>query len=94
MTVHAALNTVKFRLRESNTGTFPRGIAFMFRETHDKNIGVRCSDRCNMRESTSSIEAAKGYGEMIDNAQREVREQVEEYCSRYSILAAIERCRP
>jgi Zn-dependent M16 (insulinase) family peptidase len=31
MTVDAALNTVEFRLRESNTGTFPRGIAFMLR---------------------------------------------------------------
>jgi presequence protease len=31
MTIDAALNTIEFRLRESNTGTFPRGIAFMFR---------------------------------------------------------------
>ncbi len=31
MTVEAALNTVEFRLRENNTGTFPRGIVFMLR---------------------------------------------------------------
>jgi len=31
LTVEAALNTVEFRLRESNTGRFPRGIAFMLR---------------------------------------------------------------
>lgn len=29
LTVEAALNTVEFELRESNTGTFPRGISFM-----------------------------------------------------------------
>jgi Zn-dependent M16 (insulinase) family peptidase len=29
--VEAALNTVEFQLRESNTGSFPRGIAFMLR---------------------------------------------------------------
>ncbi len=28
-TIEAALNTVEFRLRENNTGAFPRGIAFM-----------------------------------------------------------------
>jgi Zn-dependent M16 (insulinase) family peptidase len=31
LTVAAALNTVEFRLRENNTGAFPRGIAFMLR---------------------------------------------------------------
>jgi Zn-dependent M16 (insulinase) family peptidase len=31
LTVEASLNTVEFRLRENNTGAFPRGIAFMFR---------------------------------------------------------------
>jgi Zn-dependent M16 (insulinase) family peptidase len=31
MTVEAALNTVEFRLRENNTGAFPRGIVFMLR---------------------------------------------------------------
>jgi Zn-dependent M16 (insulinase) family peptidase len=31
LTVEAALNTVEFQLRESNTGTFPRGISFMLR---------------------------------------------------------------
>jgi Zn-dependent M16 (insulinase) family peptidase len=31
LTVEAALNTVEFQLRESNTGSFPRGIAFMLR---------------------------------------------------------------
>ncbi|HEY7299321.1 MAG TPA: insulinase family protein [Xanthobacteraceae bacterium] len=31
LTVEAALNTVEFRLRENNTGAFPRGIAFMLR---------------------------------------------------------------
>lgn len=31
LTVEAALNTIEFRLRESNTGTFPRGISFMLR---------------------------------------------------------------
>ena len=31
MTVAAALNTVEFRLRENNTGSFPRGIVFMLR---------------------------------------------------------------
>ncbi len=31
MSVAAALNTVEFRLRENNTGAFPRGIALMFR---------------------------------------------------------------
>jgi Zn-dependent M16 (insulinase) family peptidase len=31
LTVEAALNTIEFRLRESNTGAFPRGIAFMLR---------------------------------------------------------------
>src|SRR5690606_25701098 len=30
-TVAAALNTVEFQLRENNTGSFPRGIALMFR---------------------------------------------------------------
>ena len=30
-TIEAALNTVEFRLRENNTGAFPRGIAFMLR---------------------------------------------------------------
>lgn len=30
-TVLAALNTVEFHLRENNTGTFPRGLALMFR---------------------------------------------------------------
>src|SRR5258708_30558992 len=29
--VEASLNTIEFRLRENNTGPFPRGIAFMFR---------------------------------------------------------------
>jgi Zn-dependent M16 (insulinase) family peptidase len=31
LTVEASLNTVEFRLRENNTGTFPRGIVFMLR---------------------------------------------------------------
>ena len=31
LTIEAALNTVEFRLRENNTGTLPRGIAFMLR---------------------------------------------------------------
>jgi Zn-dependent M16 (insulinase) family peptidase len=31
LTVDAALNTVEFRLRENNTGAFPRGMAFMLR---------------------------------------------------------------
>jgi len=31
LTVEAALNTVEFTLRENNTGSFPRGIAFMLR---------------------------------------------------------------
>jgi len=31
LTVEASLNTIEFRLRENNTGAFPRGIAFMFR---------------------------------------------------------------
>ncbi|MBV9533570.1 MAG: insulinase family protein, partial [Bradyrhizobium sp.] len=31
LTVEAALNTVEFQLRESNTGIFPRGISFMLR---------------------------------------------------------------
>ena len=35
MTVEAALNTVEFRLRENNTGAFPRGIAFMLRALRD-----------------------------------------------------------
>jgi Zn-dependent M16 (insulinase) family peptidase len=34
-TVEAALNTVEFRLRENNTGSFPRGIAFMLRSLRD-----------------------------------------------------------
>lgn len=35
LTVEAALNTVEFRLRENNTGAFPRGIAFMLRSLRD-----------------------------------------------------------
>jgi presequence protease len=35
LTVEAALNTVEFRLRENNTGAFPRGIAFMLRALRD-----------------------------------------------------------
>ena len=31
MTVEASLNTVEFRLRENNFGSFPRGIAAMLR---------------------------------------------------------------
>lgn len=31
LTVEASLNTVEFHLRENNTGSFPRGIAFMLR---------------------------------------------------------------
>src|SRR6202165_459309 len=31
LTIEAALNTVEFRLRENNTGAFPRGIVFMLR---------------------------------------------------------------
>jgi Zn-dependent M16 (insulinase) family peptidase len=31
LTVEASLNTVEFRLRENNTGAFPRGIVFMLR---------------------------------------------------------------
>jgi len=31
LTIDAALNTVEFRLRENNTGAFPRGIVFMLR---------------------------------------------------------------
>lgn len=30
-TVHAALNTIEFRLRENNTGSFPRGLSLMLR---------------------------------------------------------------
>ncbi|SFZ83719.1 pre-sequence protease. Metallo peptidase. MEROPS family M16C [Devosia enhydra] len=30
-TVEAALNTIEFRLRENNTGSYPRGLAVMFR---------------------------------------------------------------
>jgi Zn-dependent M16 (insulinase) family peptidase len=30
-TIEAALNTVEFRLRENNTGTYPRGLVFMLR---------------------------------------------------------------
>ncbi len=30
-TVEAALNTVEFRLRENNTGSYPRGLALMLR---------------------------------------------------------------
>ncbi len=31
LTVEAAVNTVEFRLRENNTGRFPRGLALMLR---------------------------------------------------------------
>jgi Zn-dependent M16 (insulinase) family peptidase len=31
LTIDAALNTVEFRLRENNTGAFPRGVVFMLR---------------------------------------------------------------
>ena len=31
LTVEASLNTIEFRLRENNTGAFPRGIVFMLR---------------------------------------------------------------
>ena len=29
--IAAALNTIEFRLRENNTGSFPRGLAMMMR---------------------------------------------------------------
>jgi presequence protease len=35
LTLEAALNTVEFRLRENNTGAFPRGIVFMLRSLGD-----------------------------------------------------------
>ena len=34
-TVEAALNTIEFRLRENNTGAFPRGISLMLRSLRD-----------------------------------------------------------
>jgi presequence protease len=33
-TVAASLNTIEFRLRENNTGSFPRGLLLMFRALH------------------------------------------------------------
>jgi Zn-dependent M16 (insulinase) family peptidase len=38
-TVEAAINTIEFRLRENNTGSFPRGISVMLRALQSWNYG-------------------------------------------------------
>ena len=49
MTLEAALNTVEFRLRENNFGSFPRGIASMLRSLQDLAARPRSARAARLR---------------------------------------------
>ena len=48
-TIAAAINTAEFRLRENNTGSFPRGIALMLREAFWRRGGAALFGGCRYR---------------------------------------------
>ncbi len=59
-TIEAALNTVEFRLRENNTGSFPRGLSLMFRALSAWNYGADPIEPLYFEEMLTSIRAQAG----------------------------------
>ena len=80
MTVEASLNTVEFRLRENNFGSFPRGIAAMLRSLktwlYDRDPLAPLAFEAPLRSLKTRIAAGERYFEnliahhLLDNPHR------------------------
>jgi Zn-dependent M16 (insulinase) family peptidase len=78
--VAAAVNTIEFRLRENNTGQFPRGLSLMFRTLTSWLYGgdpvARMAFEAPLNEIKSRVAAGERYFEgliqtyMLDNCHR------------------------
>lgn len=76
----ASLNTVEFRLRENNTGSFPRGISLMIRATHawiyDRDPITPLAFERPLNSLKARLEREPGYlesliqGYLLDNPHR------------------------
>ncbi|GAB4581413.1 MAG: hypothetical protein Fur0022_41600 [Anaerolineales bacterium] len=62
-TVEAALNTFEFRLRENNTGGFPRGLALMMRTLASWNYGGDPIEPLGFEEPLQAIKAKIAAGD-------------------------------
>ncbi|MBI5962727.1 MAG: insulinase family protein [Chloroflexi bacterium] len=79
-TIAAAMNTAEFRLRENNTGSFPRGIALMLRALttwlYDDSPFKMLGFEDSLKEIRTRLSADKNYFEkliqtnLLDNAHR------------------------
>lgn len=79
-TIEAAINTTEFRLRENNTGSFPRGLLLMLRSLttwlHDADPMLLLSFEKPLAAIKSNLSAHSGYFEnlieryLIDNSHR------------------------
>ncbi|HEY0917706.1 MAG TPA: peptidase M16, partial [Devosia sp.] len=67
-TVAAALNTVEFQLRENNTGSFPRGIALMFRAMRTWLHGGDPLQPLRFEGPLAALKAAIARGEKVFEA--------------------------
>ncbi|MCB9136186.1 MAG: insulinase family protein [Anaerolineales bacterium] len=61
--VEASLNTFEFRLRENNTGGFPRGLALMFRTLASWNYGSDPIEPLGFEDPLQAIKAKIAAGE-------------------------------
>lgn len=81
-TVEAALNTIEFRLRENNTGSYPRGLIIMLRALstwiYDQDPHCLLAFERPLEEIKTKARARKGYFEelieqtMLSNTHRSV----------------------
>ena len=66
-TIEAALNTIEFRLRENNTGSFPRGLSLMLRALttwlYDEDPLLMLAFEKPMEKIKSQAESGKGFFE-------------------------------
>jgi Zn-dependent M16 (insulinase) family peptidase len=67
-TIEAAMNTVEFRLRENNTGSFPRGIAVMMRSLQSWNYDQDALAPLAWGAPLQSIKARLARGERVFEA--------------------------
>ncbi len=65
LTVEAAINTAEFRLRENNTGSFPRGMAIMFRALQFWNYGRSPLEPLSWEAPLERLKARLGAGERV-----------------------------
>jgi presequence protease len=64
-TVDAALNSIEFALRENNTGSFPRGIALIFRAMRTWLHGGDPLEPLSFEEPLSALKAEVAAGERV-----------------------------